>query len=346
MTNSITRVVNLYLLLALAVFLLYSLSDILLPFVAGFAIAYLLDPVADRLESFGLNRIAATAVITFVFMVSIILLVMFGLPYIANQLMEFVTQIPAYVERLKGLSEGLVQDEQIEKIIQSFSENAVTTVSGLGQQLLLKSLSFLNILALLVITPVVTFYMLNDWDKMVARLDRLLPPENASRIRQLAGEVDNVLTGFVHGQILVCLFLGLLYAIGLELIGLDGGFIIGFVAGLISFIPYLGSMVGVLLATVFGLFQYWPEWQVLVYILLVFGLGQFIEGNILTPKLVGEKVRLHPVWIMFALLAFGSLFGFLGLLLAVPVAAIIGVIVRNAIGVYENKIGVSADETD
>ena len=346
MTNSITRIVNLYLLLALAVFLLYSLSDILLPFVAGFAIAYLLDPVADRLEALGLNRIAATAVITFVFMVSIILLVMFGLPYIANQLMEFVTQIPAYIERLKGLSEGLMQNQQAEKIIQSFSENVVTTVSGLGQQLLLKSLSFLNILALLVITPVVTFYLLNDWDKMVARLDKLLPPENATKIRQLAGEVDNVLTGFVHGQILVCLFLGVFYALGLELIGLDGGFAIGLIAGLISFIPYLGSMVGVLLATAFALFQYWPEWQVLIYILLVFGLGQFIEGNILTPKLVGEKVRLHPVWIMFALLAFGSLFGFLGLLLAVPIAAIIGVIVRNAIGVYENKIGVSADETD
>lgn len=323
---------------AFVIYLLYALSNIMVPFVAGFAFAYLLDPLADRLEGLGLPRIGATAIITLAFTAIIFMVVLFGLPLIAEQVFIIVDVLPHYAEEARKWAANLSQSEQSSKIIEDLSNDALATIRVVGQALLLRSLSFLNVLVLIVITPVVAFYMLNDWDRMLAQINLHLPPEKAPIIRKIAREADAVLAGFLRGQALVCLTLGLFYASGLWFVGLNGGILTGLLAGLVSFIPYVGAAFGIVLAGTLGVIQFWPNWEPLVLIAAVFVIGQFLEGNFLTPRLVGERVRLHPVWIMFALLAFGTIFGFIGLLLAVPIAAIIGVIVRHGIYIYTDEV--------
>lgn len=324
--------------IALLIYLLSALSSIMLPFVAGFAIAYLLDPLADKLESFGLPRLAATGMITFIFTIAIVLAALFGLPLVAEQILIMVEVLPQYAEAARDWAMDMSNSDQSAKIIQDLSDDALDTIGSVGQALLLRSLSFLNVLALIVITPVVAFYMLNDWDRMIAQIDKYLPPEKASAIRKIAKESDDVLAGFLHGQGLVCLILGGFYATGLWFVGLNGGILAGLLAGLVSFIPYVGATFGIILAGILGFVQFWPNWEPLLIIGAIFVIGQFVEGNFLTPKLVGERVRLHPVWMMFALLAFGALFGFIGLLLAVPIAAVVGVIVRYGVYIYEDEV--------
>ena len=173
-------------------------------------------------------------------------------------------------------------------------------------------------------TPVVAFYMLVDWDRMVRTVDSWMPVRQRETIRAIAHDIDRAIAGFVRGQALVCLILGTFYAVGLSVIGLNFGALIGMTAGLLSFIPYVGSLTGLILSMGVAIVQFWPDWTMILATLGIFVFGQFVEGNILSPKLVGESVGLHPVWLMFALLAFGALFGFVGLLLAVPLAAAIG----------------------
>jgi predicted PurR-regulated permease PerM len=185
-----------------------------------------------------------------------------------------------------------------------------------------------------VVTPVVAFYLLLDYDRIVAKVDGFVPVRNKAVVRRLAGEIDTAIAGFIRGQALVCLLLGLWYGIGLSLIGVNFGLLIGIISGFLSFIPYVGSLSGLVLALGVAIVQFLPEWVPIVLTLVVFATGQFLEGNILAPKLVGQSVGLHPVWLMFALFAFGSLFGFVGLLLAVPLAAAIGVLVRYGLEQY------------
>ena len=199
--------------------------------------------------------------------------------------------------------------------------------------LLSGGLAIVNVLALVFITPIVTFFLLRDWDEMVARIDKWLPRQWAPVIREQATLIDETLAGFVRGQSLVCLLLGTFYAIGLTIVGLEFGIVIGMLAGILSFIPYVGTIVGFVLSVGLAFAQY-PDWLPIFIVVGIFLAGQAIEGNFLTPKLVGERVGLHPVWVIFALLAGGSLFGFVGVLLAVPVAAVIGVLARFALGRY------------
>ncbi|WP_372834497.1 AI-2E family transporter, partial [Puniceibacterium confluentis] len=197
--------------------------------------------------------------------------------------------------------------------------------------------SILNIVVLFIIVPVVAVYLLLDWDRMVARIDELLPRDHAPTIRQLASEIDNTLASFIRGMGTVCLILGTYYALALMLVGLQFGLVVGFVAGLITFIPYVGALVGGALAIGLGLFQFWGDWLSLGLVAGIFVLGQVIEGNVLTPKLVGNSVGLHPVWLIFALSVFGTLFGFVGMLIAVPMAAALGVIARFAVARYKGS---------
>jgi predicted PurR-regulated permease PerM len=192
-------------------------------------------------------------------------------------------------------------------------------------------MALLDIAALFVVTPVVAFYLLLDWDNMVEKVDGWIPRDHVDTVRELAKQVDATIAGFVRGQGSVCIILGLIYAVGLSLVGLNFGLLIGLFAGLISFIPYVGSMVGLVLAVVVAIVQFWPDFIMIGAVIAVFALGQFFEGNILQPRLVGKSVGLHPVWLMFALFAFGALFGFVGMLIAVPAAASVGVLVRFAI---------------
>jgi predicted PurR-regulated permease PerM len=209
----------------------------------------------------------------------------------------------------------------------------VTWGTNLLGQVISGGVAIANLISLLVITPVVAFYLLRDWDRIVARVDTWLPRGHAGAIREQAREIDRTLAGFLRGQGTVCLILGVFYAIGLTLAGLDFGLVVGLVAGLLSFIPYVGAIVGLVLSVGLALVQF-DDWLRIAVVAGIFFVGQAVEGNFLTPKLVGESVGLHPVWIIFGLLAGGALFGFVGVLLAVPAAAVIGVGVRFALGRY------------
>jgi len=323
--------------------LLWFLGDVILPFLVGGAVAYFMDPVADRLERLGISRVAATALLTLGAVLMVVLLVLAVIPTLVQQLgalvnaaPEIATQIQAFlIERFPEL-----QDET-STIRQTLAQIATVIQSKggeLAQGVLTSALGVINARVFIVVVPVVAFYMLMDWDHMVARLDALLPRDHAPTVRRLAVEIDSTLSAFVRGQLTVCLLLGTFYSVALMVAGLQFGLIVGAIAGAITFIPYVGALVGGALAIGLALFQFWGEWLPIGIIAAIFGFGQFIEGNILTPKLVGESVGLHPVWLIFALSAFGSVFGIVGMLVAVPVAAALGVLIRFAMQQYHASL--------
>jgi len=330
--------------LVLLILVVYVLADILLPFVAGLAIAYFLDPVADRLEKWGLSRLWATMVIVGIFILAFLLFLVLLVPILVHQLTQLVIFLPDYVSSLRTLfaewSEGWVSDffdidpNSASGPLQDIVKRITRWLGGLVPSLWSGGVALISFLALFIVTPVVAFYMLYDWDRMVAIVDTWLPRDHQETIRDLARQMDLAIAGFVRGQGTVCLILGTLYAIGLTLLGLNFGLLIGLTAGLISFIPYVGSTIGLVLAGGVALVQFWPEWAPIAGALGIFVFGQMVEGNFLSPKLVGGSVGLHPVWLMFALFAFGYLFGFVGMLLAVPLAAAVGVLSRFALKQY------------
>lgn len=323
---------------------LYVFRSILLPFVAGMILAYFLDPVADRLERLGLSRALATALIVLSFLVGFVIALMLVVPILVSQLAEFITRIPSYVTRLQfivtdfdpeWLSRTLgVEPSSLREGLSGLLTQAAGFLTALFQSLWNSGRALIDIAGLFVITPVVAFYMLLDWDRMVARVDSLIPRDHVNTVRQIASDIDRSMAGFVRGQGTLCLALGIYYALGLTLVGLNFGLLIGLFAGFVSFIPYVGAGLGLVLAVGVALVQFWPEWHMIVLVAGIFVFGQLIEGNILQPRLVGRSVGLHPVWLIFALFAFGVLFGFVGLLIAVPAAAAIGVLVRFALARY------------
>lgn len=342
-----------------AVLMLWLFSGVLLPFMAGLALGYLLDPVADRLERFGIGRLGATLVIMAAFLLAFALLFVLVAPILGSQLASFIEALPEYVTKLQDvltqLSRRVARDyggflaEKLggENVVAAELRTSTSDLVGQAAQWaasLLRSVwtngtALIGLMSLLVVTPVVGFYMLLDWDKLINTVDGLVPLRHRETVRELAREIDTALEGFLRGQSLVCLFLGMWYGLGLTLIGLNFGLLIGISAGILSFIPYVGSLTALVLSSAVALVQGWPEWHLLLMALAVFVTGQFVEGNILSPKLVGDSVGLHPVWLIFALLAFGSLFGFTGLIIAVPFAAATGVILRFAVKRYrESKL--------
>lgn len=329
--------------LAVCLGALYLLSGMLLPFVAGMAIAYFLDPLADRLERAGLSRMAATSVITAMFFLIVVLVLIILVPLIEDQVVAFAQKVPGYLDTINDRIQPLLAElkrrlspRDLEKLRSSAGEYAGTAMSWLGgvvRGVLTGSLAVVNVLSLVFVTPVITFFLLRDWDHIVRTVDSWLPRDHADTIRGQFREINRTLSGFIRGQATVCLSLGAFYGLGLSLVGLDLGLVIGLGAGMFSFIPYLGSISGFVIGI--GLaFAQTGEWHLPAMVAGVFAAGQIMEGNFLTPKLVGDKVGLHPVWIMFALLACGTLFGFVGILIAVPLAAVIGVLVRFALSRY------------
>lgn len=326
--------------------LIYLLRSVLLPFAAGITLGYLFDPWTSYLEKKGLNRTIATLLVILVAILIFIPIVAVLLHIIDEQFSQFLKSLPNYMASLTNKTEPVIIDLQekfpslnAEKIKASFNASLADNlklIGGVIRKLLSKGFAFFNLLSLILITPVVTFYMLRDWDRFVAKVDGLLPRKSKKSIRQQAKEIDRTLAGFIRGQISVCLLLGTYYGLCLYFIGLDLGVVIGFMAGILSFIPYIGSTTGFILSLLMAFAQF-DNILPVILVVLVFALGQFIEGNFLTPKLVGKNVGLHPVWIMFALLAGGVLLGFLGLLIAVPTAAVIGVLVRHAIDNYKHS---------
>jgi predicted PurR-regulated permease PerM len=323
---------------------LYLFSSILLPFIVGMTLAYFLDPVADRLERLGLSRMISTLVILVSFIVIFVLALMIFVPILISQLADFGTRLPSYVARLQELVASQnaewvknllgVDSAALKNSIGSILSQGAGFVTTLIQSIWSSGKTLLDIAGLFIVTPVVAFYTLYDWDKMVAKVDSWIPRDHVPTVRTIFRDINTAIAGFVRGQGTLCLILGLMYAAGLTIVGLNFALLIGLFAGLISFIPYVGSLVGLIIAVGVAVVQFWPDWLMVGAVLLVFVIGQFIEGNILQPKLVGESIGLHPVWLMFALFAFGALFGFVGLMVAVPAAAAVAVLVRFAISRY------------
>jgi predicted PurR-regulated permease PerM len=325
---------------ALVVFaaLLWLLSPILLPFVLGIAIAYVLDPLNRRLTKRGISRFASAFIILASFVVAFAALLLFITPPLFKQLSGFIDRAPVYAQRLQSLASDpnypwlkhLVGDNLGGGSASDLTNQAVGYVSGFLGSLWSKGQAVISIFSLLIITPVVAFYVACDWDRMLSSIDQLIPLQQRETVRKLAREIDASISAYVHGQSGVCLILGSYYAVGLSLAGLNFGFLIGVVSGVISFVPYVGSLTALVVSLGVATAQFFPDWS---HILIVVG-GQFLEGNVLSPKLVGHSVGLHPVWLMFALFAFSYLFGFVGLLLAVPLAAAFAVLIRFALRRY------------
>jgi predicted PurR-regulated permease PerM len=318
---------------AVFLFLLWALGGVLLPFLVGGAIAYFLDPVADRLERLGLTRALATATITVVGILAFILLALLVVPTLTRQLVGLVNAAPTIAtELLEFLTAKFPSLMDKESVVRDSLGALARTIQSRGAELagglVSSALGVINAVVFVVVVPVVAFYLLLDWDHMIARIDAMLPRDHAPTVRRLAAEIDRTLAAFVRGQVSVCLILGTFYAVTLMAAGLQFGLIVGALAGFVTFIPYVGALLGGALAIGLALFQFWGDWVQIGIVAGIFAIGQFLEGNIITPKLVGKSVGLHPVWLIFALSAFGTLFGFVGMLVAVPVAAAIGVLVR------------------
>lgn len=329
--------------LVLALVALYLLRGVLLPFVAGFAIAYFLDPLCDRLERWGCGRALATTIVMIAFGLIVVIVALLLFPLVQAQVVGLIGSIPsvvaglqARIEPLLRLAEENLSIEQMTRLKSSLGDQAGNFVKWIGAAfttLLSGGLALVNILSLIFITPVVTFYLLRDWDQLMARIDGWLPRQHAETIREQARLIDLTLAGYARGQATVCLVLAVIYGAGLSLVGLDFGLIVGLLAGLLSFVPYVGTIVGFVMSMGLALAQFSNP----LSIGLVFGIflvGQVLEGHVLTPRLVGGRIGLHPVWVIFALLAGGALFGFVGVLLGLPVAAVVGVLARFGLGRY------------
>jgi len=324
-------------------FLLSVLSSVLLPFVAGVGVAYFFDPLADKLEKKGLSRGVSASLILLGFVVVATVGILLLIPVLHGQIVEFMRLVPKIVNsaqsyvlpQLEQLRDQLSPEalERVRQALADLSGSGIKWVSRLLANIWSGGLAFFNLLSLILIAPIVAFYLLRDWDLITGKLNAWLPRHAAPTIRQQLSEIDATIAGFVRGQATVCLVLSVIYGVGLTVAGLKSGLLVGLGAGLISFIPYLGAATGLLIGLGIAVFQY-SELVPIIVVAGIFVFGQTLESYVLTPRLVGDRVGLHPVWIIFALLAGGALFGFTGVLLAVPVTAVIGVLVRFSIDRY------------
>jgi predicted PurR-regulated permease PerM len=322
---------------------LFLIRSVLLPFVLGMFAAYFLDPAADKLEKLGLSRTMSTLLIIVTFFLSIILLSVLVVPVVGSQFSGLVAALPEYISALErdyaqdvaswvgGMP--MLQAEDLKSAASDFAGIVLKFGEQFASGIFQSGVAMLNVLSLLLITPVVAFYLLRDWDELVQRVDRLLPRQSAHIIREQLAIINTMMAGFIRGQLNVCLLIGCYYAIGLSLVGLKFGIVIGLMTGLLVILPYVGALFGTLTGLAVAFFQF-QTYEEIGMVMCVFLLGQLIEGYLLTPRLVGERVGLHPVWVIFGMLAGASLFGFVGVLLAVPVTAVIGVLIRFAISRY------------
>ncbi len=334
--------------LGLTLLTFYQLLPILSPFLVSILLAYMGDPVVDLLERYKLSRTWGVVVVFVVLSLIMSLLLLVLIPMIGRQLVSLYGLTPQLIDWLQHsalpwlqVNVGLDADvSSLNEIKKMFTENLGKTTDVaqlLLSQVTASSLAFLGWLANMLLIPVVTFYLLRDWDILVAKMRRLLPRQNENLVVQLIGECHEVLGAFMRGQLLVMLALGIVYAVGLTSIGLELGLLIGLLAGLASLVPYLGFVVGISAALVAGLFQFGLDPYPIIGIVVVFSIGQALEGMLLTPLLVGDRIGLHPVAVIFAILAGGQLFGFTGVLLALPVAAVIMVLLRHVHELYKDS---------
>lgn len=340
---------------AILAFALKTLAPVLLPFVIGLAIAYFLNPIVDKLTSFGLPRLLGTVLLLLASAAAVMAALVFLIPILAEQTQQLVAALPAEAARFKTLAETFAREQlgprfpeaeaALNRGMAGFTDSLPGLVTSLAQSLWSHGMAAFNFFTLMLVTPLVAFYALLDWPKIVAKVDSWMPLQNAGQIRQIAGDIDTRVSAFVRGQGIVCLVLAAFYAIALSALGLRYGLLVGLLTGLLSFIPFAGWALGLLSALALAVVQFWPDTFPILMVASVFLAGQALDAALLSPQIVGSKIGLHPVWLIFSLLVFSYLFGFLGLLVAVPVAAAIGVLVRFGLDRYLNSSVYHGHET-
>lgn len=323
---------------------MFAISSILLPFVLAFVLAYFLNPLVEKLQKRKWSRTASTAVVVSGFCLFVVSILLILIPVLQTQILAFMVKVPSMVAMLWAkikivisYTQQKISPEQMYQLSDAVSQTVFGVLNSIGTGLmnvLSGGVVVFNVLSLLIITPVVLFYILNDWEVVSKKIKGLVPHKYENGAMSIWADINRTLSGFIRGQISVCLCLAVYYALGLSFVGLDLGALVGMIAGILSFIPYFGFLTGVLLSVLLAFSQ---EASLMMWIGLgiVFVIGQILESYILTPKLVGDNVGLHPVWVIFALLSGGVLFGFLGILVAVPVAAVLGVLVRRGSAWYK-----------
>lgn len=329
---------------AVVVLLVGLLREIMLPFVAGVVIAYFLNPLADALERLGLPRILAAVTIMFFAILALVVAAIFVLPLLVTQAEQLASALPDEITRRSAQIEVYARERfgdrfpgietSFRNALDGISENWAAIATWLASSLWNQGTAVVNFVSLLLVTPLVVFYLLVDWHAMIARIDSWLPRDHVGVLRGLAGDVDASVGAFIRGQGTVCLILGAFYAIGLSAIGLNYGLLIGIVTGIMAFVPFVGWTLGLIVSSILAVVQFWPDYTPLVFVVALFLAGQAIDAGFLSPQIVGSKIGLHPVWLIFSLFVFSYLFGFVGVLVAVPVAAAFGVLVRFMISAY------------
>ena len=319
-------------------FCLWLFQGILTPFVLAAVVAYFLDPLATRLARIGVRRPFAAFLLILLLMTLTLVAVLLLYPLILAQVGILVQRLPAYVagvgtllrEGLERLEEALGPDMMDQRLRELAINQAGTMLSWLGTaatRLIGGGFALFQVFTLVVVVPVVAFYLLRDWPAMLARIESWLPRRNAAVLRQLARDTDRVLSAWLRGQLLCCAALGVFYAVALQVVGLELGLTVGLMAGILTFIPYVGSLTGFVTAVLLAMGQF-GTWNEVLVVVAIFVVGQTVEGYVIYPYLLGDRVELHAVWVIFALFAGGVAFGFLGVLLAVPMAAALGVVAR------------------
>ncbi|HET6320836.1 MAG TPA: AI-2E family transporter [Hyphomicrobium sp.] len=326
------------------VLLVALLRGIILPFVAGIVIAYFLNPAADRLTNWGLPRGLAAVLIVAAFGSLIALALIFLVPLLVNQAQQFAVALPDEIARLRALIDNWAREQfgahypdfeaGVDRTAGALGDNISSFAGFIAGSLWSQGRALFDFLSLLLVTPLVVFYVLIDWHPMLAKIDSWLPRAHAPTIRRLASEVNDAVSAFIRGQGTVCLVLALYYAVALATMGLRYGLLVGLATGLMSFVPFVGWALGLITATTIAVVQFWPDMMPILTVVAIFGVAQVLDAGFLSPNIVGSKIGLHPVWLIFALFVFSYLFGFVGVLVAVPIAAAIGVLVRFALKIY------------
>ena len=327
--------------------LIYLLAPVLTPFLVSALLAYLGDPLVDRLEKHKISRTLGVVVVFFVMTLIVLILLLVMIPMMEKQISVMIVKIPQAIDNFQnivlpkiaqfaGFETPTLDTSAFKRAIMGNWQSLSGAMGGMFGKLTQSGLKVINWLAFLVLIPVVTFYLLRDWDLMIARIHDLLPRRIEPTVTSLAKECNGVLAEFFRGQVSLMIVLAIIYTIGLMIVGLDVAFLIGMLAGLVSFVPYLGFIVGIVVASIAAVMQFNDVIHI-VYVAIVFGIGQALEGMVLSPLLVGDRIGLHPVAVIFAVMAGGQLFGFFGVLLALPVAAIIVVILRHWHELYKES---------
>ncbi|WP_101760581.1 AI-2E family transporter [Oceanicoccus sp. KOV_DT_Chl] len=339
---------------ALAIFLIYLLQPILSPFLVGALLAYLGDPLADRLEARGIGRTLAVSIVFVGLTLVVALMLLLTVPLVGKQLDMLATKLPQWLHQFQqtvlpwaqqqfGVGVEPISAAELKAAISGHWGTAGNLLKAFWSKIAGSSVAMLTWMANLVLIPVVTFYLLRDWDVVMARIHDLLPRNTESMVSKLAAECDEIIGAFIRGQLLVMFALAIIYSVGLSMVGLDLALLLGLIAGLASIVPYMGFIVGITAASIACWFQF-HEFIALLQVAGVFAVGQMLEGMLLTPLLVGDRIGLHPVAVIFAIMAGGQLAGFTGILLALPVAAVIMVLLRQLHRTYKESDLYTAEE--